>query len=344
MSSLSTTTNTENTDWDQFKNTLRTLYLEQNLSLLEVRNKMAKTYQLYRSKAQYELQFKKWNFRKNQTAEEWKILAHKIVKRKREQKDSEVSFNGKLISPKKLRKETLRYGSSGAAEPPLQTANSRRLLHTHPIAENWPTRIVASIPHYFVTHKHMLDGTGLYSITRTFYIRANFHTVVLYSISNKFGIVTNKSSIPASGHGVGVPTERLSGVDTVSENAASTAAANSCPPYAIQSTDIVVVTVLGNAASAAAANSSSPSAFQPTGVREWIGVEGEGESKRQADPRDDAGDVKVYGKCTEVAGEAELARAFGGEIDDEMNGESDRELGSEENGIGTDSEVDNIID
>jgi hypothetical protein len=69
------------------------------------------------SKAQYELQFKKWNFRKNRTAEEWKIVAHKITQRERKRKNSEVLVNGNPINPKKLRKETLRYKSrSGGTE------------------------------------------------------------------------------------------------------------------------------------------------------------------------------------------------------------------------------------
>jgi hypothetical protein len=75
------------------------------------------------SKAQYELQFKKWNFRKNRTAEEWKIVAHKITKRESEHKNSEVLVNGSLINPKKLRKETLRYRSrSGGTGIPLPSS------------------------------------------------------------------------------------------------------------------------------------------------------------------------------------------------------------------------------
>jgi hypothetical protein len=75
------------------------------------------------SKAQYELQFKKWNFRKNRTAEEWKIVAHKITQRECKHKGSEVLVNGNLISPKKLRKETLRYRSrSGGTEIPFPSS------------------------------------------------------------------------------------------------------------------------------------------------------------------------------------------------------------------------------
>jgi len=64
-----------------------------------------------RRKSQYELQFKKWRFRKNRTADEWKIIAHKLRERKQKRKESEVVLNGNTINPKKVRKETLRYGS-----------------------------------------------------------------------------------------------------------------------------------------------------------------------------------------------------------------------------------------
>jgi hypothetical protein len=76
------------------------------------------------SKAQYELQFKKWSFRKNRTSEEWKIVAHKITQRENEHKDSEVLVNGSLINPKKLKKETLRYRfRSGGTEIPFPSSH-----------------------------------------------------------------------------------------------------------------------------------------------------------------------------------------------------------------------------
>jgi hypothetical protein len=82
-----------------------------------------------KSKAQYELQFKKWGFKKYRTADDWKIVAEKVKKRNRESKDSEVYINGALVNPKKLRKETLRYGStSKKAEMQAQGSYFRILL------------------------------------------------------------------------------------------------------------------------------------------------------------------------------------------------------------------------
>jgi hypothetical protein len=54
------------------------------------------------SKGQYERQFKKWGFRKNFTALEWKNVHRRVEKRTTEQgKKSVISHAGRLISAKK---------------------------------------------------------------------------------------------------------------------------------------------------------------------------------------------------------------------------------------------------
>ncbi|PMD41131.1 ankyrin [Hyaloscypha variabilis F] len=113
--------------WGPFESTLRALYLEQDLSLTEVMHEMAAKYQFNATKSQYELQFKKWQFRKNRTADEWKIIARKLAERENEHKETEVVLNGNLINPKKLRKETLRYGSMSKA------------IQIHPLGPSPPT-------------------------------------------------------------------------------------------------------------------------------------------------------------------------------------------------------------
>lgn len=60
------------------------------------------------SKAQYEIQFKKWNLRKNLTNEEWDYVHVCIRKRKREEKDSDVYFNLTKIPEKRIKKELSR--------------------------------------------------------------------------------------------------------------------------------------------------------------------------------------------------------------------------------------------
>lgn len=57
------------------------------------------------SKAQYERQFKKWGFRKNQKGPKWKDAHRRIAKRKRDGKDSIVYIDGVLIPRKRIQKE-----------------------------------------------------------------------------------------------------------------------------------------------------------------------------------------------------------------------------------------------
>ena len=81
-----------------------------------------------RSKAQYELHFKKWEFRKNRTKDDWKIVAQKLRKRKREHKESEVYIDGNLIESKKVRKETSRCGSMSATTEMQLQGNHIRVI------------------------------------------------------------------------------------------------------------------------------------------------------------------------------------------------------------------------
>lgn len=64
------------------------------------------------SKDQYYRQFKKWSLKKNSKEEEWRFVAYRREKRKREGKDpGEVSMHGTHIPNAKVRKETARYVS-----------------------------------------------------------------------------------------------------------------------------------------------------------------------------------------------------------------------------------------
>jgi hypothetical protein len=61
------------------------------------------------SKAQYERQFKKWKFRKNRKQPEWKFVHHRIEKRKRGGRESNLYISGVLIPKGTVRKETSRH-------------------------------------------------------------------------------------------------------------------------------------------------------------------------------------------------------------------------------------------
>ncbi|RYP74479.1 hypothetical protein DL771_002953 [Monosporascus sp. 5C6A] len=61
------------------------------------------------TKTKYEQQLKTWGFSKNLQSGEWKAIGHKVEKRKRENKDSDVVASGIRYPPAKVRKETSRH-------------------------------------------------------------------------------------------------------------------------------------------------------------------------------------------------------------------------------------------
>ncbi|EFW17775.1 conserved hypothetical protein [Coccidioides posadasii str. Silveira] len=112
--------------WDNYKDILEDLYLHQNMSLKEVRTTMIPkgleaTYGSFmtneptypqltlKRECQYEAQFKEWGFRKKLKKEEWRIVGYKTLKRKREQKETEMLLNKRVICPKKFKRQCSRY-------------------------------------------------------------------------------------------------------------------------------------------------------------------------------------------------------------------------------------------
>jgi len=63
------------------------------------------------SKSKYERIFKKWDFKKYRTKEDWVAIGYKVQKRKRENKESEVWCDENQIAAKRVQKETQRYAS-----------------------------------------------------------------------------------------------------------------------------------------------------------------------------------------------------------------------------------------
>ena len=60
------------------------------------------------SKAQYEAQFKKWNWRKNLRKDDWAYVARKRDERHTAGKESAVFFNNIRIPPEKVKREISR--------------------------------------------------------------------------------------------------------------------------------------------------------------------------------------------------------------------------------------------
>lgn len=58
----------------------------------------------------YVSHFKRWNFRKNIKSEEWEAIVRTVSKRRLENRESHVIFNGKVVSVEALNKELHRRG------------------------------------------------------------------------------------------------------------------------------------------------------------------------------------------------------------------------------------------
>ncbi|MCJ1269666.1 hypothetical protein MMC22_009558 [Lobaria immixta] len=95
-------------DWETHRKELQNLYLAESRTLKEIATHMEETHHLRATKAQYEIQFKKWDLRKNLTNKEWDYVHSRVEKRKREEKDSDVYFKRTKIPEKKLKKELSR--------------------------------------------------------------------------------------------------------------------------------------------------------------------------------------------------------------------------------------------
>ncbi|XTI93570.1 ankyrin repeat-containing domain protein [Cenococcum geophilum] len=101
--------------WEDNKDTLRKLYISENMTLDQVRGIMAEshnfeaTYEFHvsglQTNSQYERKFKQWKFRKHCKKKDWVTINRVISKRKREGKESEVLMDGALLPLKKVRKE-----------------------------------------------------------------------------------------------------------------------------------------------------------------------------------------------------------------------------------------------
>ncbi|KAF3024300.1 hypothetical protein E8E14_013540 [Neopestalotiopsis sp. 37M] len=143
-------------EWESQKDVIRDLYLDQNYTLKALQERMNST-GFIATKSQYETKFKAWGFSKNSAnipAATWKHVGYKVAKRKRENEDSIVFFDGALVDQKRLRKEISRYSYSitekieleniGAPSPPgpLTTVatppSSQETFTISPWPENLP--------------------------------------------------------------------------------------------------------------------------------------------------------------------------------------------------------------
>ncbi|KAK2757644.1 hypothetical protein FQN54_004613 [Arachnomyces sp. PD_36] len=108
----------EGTDWEDYKEEIKRLYIRQGKTLPEVMEILRKRRNFNKSKKQYETAFAKWGVRKYKlTPKKWKIINRKIQKRKQKLgKESEVYVDGVQYPPAKVQTGILKYGFMTAAE------------------------------------------------------------------------------------------------------------------------------------------------------------------------------------------------------------------------------------
>lgn len=94
--------------WEAYKSTIHELYISKGCSLDYVMSTMrARGFRA--SKPQFKRQLQKWQFSKNQKAEEWRYISRAFTNRSLQGKPSIVFMHGLRIPPEKVRKETRRH-------------------------------------------------------------------------------------------------------------------------------------------------------------------------------------------------------------------------------------------
>jgi hypothetical protein len=124
---LKKATKIDEATWELHRSTITRLYVEKRLEgedgLIDTMTKkyeftaryVAQQCSLCRaltlsSKSQYEGRFREWNLRKNLKRKDWQSVIKHVHKRARIGKESEVRFNGAVLSNEKVAREALRYG------------------------------------------------------------------------------------------------------------------------------------------------------------------------------------------------------------------------------------------
>ncbi|KAH7082662.1 hypothetical protein BKA63DRAFT_136118 [Paraphoma chrysanthemicola] len=98
--------------WEHHRPTIERLYLKESKRLNAIDAYMRRHHKFIASKSQYEKNFKRWGWRKNLTAPEWRAIIRYIKERIICIDDVEVYFHGNVLSKERIEREKLRYGQS----------------------------------------------------------------------------------------------------------------------------------------------------------------------------------------------------------------------------------------
>ncbi|KAG6980442.1 hypothetical protein FocnCong_v009900 [Fusarium oxysporum f. sp. conglutinans] len=95
-------------EWLRHKTAIGRLYLVEEMPLKELVGEV-RNLGLAVTKAQLEYKLKLWGFRRNISGATWAIINHRIAKREREGKDSQVVYRGRRLEAKTVEKERKRH-------------------------------------------------------------------------------------------------------------------------------------------------------------------------------------------------------------------------------------------
>ncbi|KAF2265408.1 hypothetical protein CC78DRAFT_579384 [Lojkania enalia] len=98
--------------WESHKRTIHRLYIEEDRKLDGedgLINVMERVYHFEASKSQFELQLKRWQFKKYSTKRQWQTVSKILDERSAKGKSSDVFIHGVPLSRHKVRKEIARH-------------------------------------------------------------------------------------------------------------------------------------------------------------------------------------------------------------------------------------------
>ncbi|KAI1331843.1 ankyrin repeat-containing domain protein [Xylariaceae sp. FL0255] len=128
--------------WREHKALIRRLYLVDERPLEEVVEKLA-TLNLHATTHQVEYKLKKWEIRKNIDKRAWVSIEHRINKRRRNGKKSEVILCGRRVKPTTIKKQTERHcDKSIFSQLGLQRSPSPVLSSDHQLTVCTPPSIL----------------------------------------------------------------------------------------------------------------------------------------------------------------------------------------------------------
>ncbi|KAI1124136.1 ankyrin repeat-containing domain protein [Nemania abortiva] len=96
-------------DWEKHKSRIGLMYSIEGQSLQHIVSYMKEHHSFDKKPTQYEYRLKTWGIKKNASKGVWPYVAHRIRKREKRGKKSEVVLYGIPVPEAKLRKETQRY-------------------------------------------------------------------------------------------------------------------------------------------------------------------------------------------------------------------------------------------